>query len=179
MGWLRATRYVIHRMLRLSDTTERICRGLSTGVAVSFTPLLGTHFIQAALFGIAVRGNIMASFIGTLVGNPWTLPIMWLFSYTLGVKTFSLFGFSDFATLPDHVTLAILWDMICSEPLRLFLPWIVGGYMAGILTWPIFFVIFYVLVSAAKRAQATAKAKRLKEQNIRRHKLGHAAGPSS
>lgn len=171
MGWKRAFYYVKHRIIRLSGSSESISRGLATGACISFTPLVGTHFIQAGLLAYIIRGNLLASLIGTFVGNPWTFPFMWFAAYTVGVKIFGLFGFSDFASLPDHVTLSILWDMVLAEPLKLFLPWLVGGYSVALFSWPIFFVIFYFLVRGAKRAKALAKANRLRQQSIERHKF--------
>src|SRR5688500_14904919 len=47
MGWMRTFNYYRHRMFRMGDSTYRITSGLATGIAVSFTPFLGTHLIQA------------------------------------------------------------------------------------------------------------------------------------
>jgi uncharacterized protein (DUF2062 family) len=46
--------------------------------------LVGLHFILSALLAVVLRGNIVASAIGTIVGNPWTFPIIWAGSYRLG-----------------------------------------------------------------------------------------------
>ncbi|MFV0473483.1 MAG: DUF2062 domain-containing protein, partial [Pikeienuella sp.] len=46
-GWGRAALYVQHRIRRLPDKPQRIARGISCGVFVSFTPLYGLHFIAA------------------------------------------------------------------------------------------------------------------------------------
>jgi uncharacterized protein len=84
-GWRRALRYIGHRLGRMSESPHRIAAGLATGVAVSVTPLLGVHVALAALLALALRGNLMAALLGTLFGNPWTLPVIWVLSYRIGL----------------------------------------------------------------------------------------------
>lgn len=160
MGWSRAFRYIKHRLLRLSDTNYSIAAGLASGACISFTPLLGTHFIQAGVLAYFIRGNLLASLIGTFAGNPWTFPFMWVTAYGLGVFILQLLGLTQFADLPDNFTMSVIWDMMWDQPLSLFLPLFVGGYLLAILFWPIFFFGFYYLVRGAKRARALAKVKR-------------------
>ena len=38
----------------------------------------------SVLLSFLVRGNYLAAVVGTLVGNPWTFPLIWLASYQLG-----------------------------------------------------------------------------------------------
>lgn len=77
-------RYLWHRVLRLHGTPYSIAAGIACGAAVSFTPLIGGHFVFAALVAWLVGGNIVASLIGTAVGNPWTFPFIWLWTFKLG-----------------------------------------------------------------------------------------------
>ncbi|WP_343030817.1 DUF2062 domain-containing protein [Rhodovulum strictum] len=75
-GWGRAIYYVTHRLRRLPDSPQKIARGIAAGVFASFTPLFGLHFFVAALIARGLRGNILASLLATLFGNPLTfLPI--------------------------------------------------------------------------------------------------------
>ncbi len=71
-GWVRAFEYVKHRIRRLPDTPEKIARGLAAGVFTGFVPLYGLHFVIAWLLAIVVRGNVLASLLGTFVFNPLT-----------------------------------------------------------------------------------------------------------
>ena len=52
----------------------KIAIGFAAGVFVSFTPLFGLHIVLGAALAWLVRGNIVASLIGTLAGNPVTTP---------------------------------------------------------------------------------------------------------
>jgi uncharacterized protein (DUF2062 family) len=84
IGWRRLGRYMVKRLIRLPGTPHGIAAGLACGAAVSFTPFAGFHILIGALLALAVRGNVFAVMVGTLIGNPWTFPFMWLASYELG-----------------------------------------------------------------------------------------------
>lgn len=72
-GWKRAFEYVKHRIRRLPDTPEKIGRGIWCGVLSSFTPFYGLHFLVALILAKPLRGNLLASVVGTWFGNPLTL----------------------------------------------------------------------------------------------------------
>jgi len=77
-GWARAAQYVRHRVRRLPDTPEKISRGIWAGVFTAFTPFYTLHFFIAAIIAKLMRGNILASIMGTFFGNPLTyVPIAW------------------------------------------------------------------------------------------------------
>ena len=161
MGWVRAAKYTKHRVVRLSDTSRKIALGLAIGAGISFTPFVGTHFIQAGFLAYLLRANFLAALIGTFVGNPWTFPFMWWAGLTFGGFLFQLFGLPASASLPDQINLEIVWELIKNEPFRIFAPWFVGGYLLGVLSSPVFYMIFYQLVSGAKRARKIARERRI------------------
>src|SRR5690554_1247974 len=84
MGFRRWGRYVGHRVARLPDSPEAIAGGLAWGAAMSFTPLVGLQLAFAALGAWATRCNVIASAVGTGVGNPWTFPFIWAAIYRTG-----------------------------------------------------------------------------------------------
>jgi hypothetical protein len=49
------------------------------------TPLVGLHFLLAALLALILRSSILAAMIGTALGNPWTLPFFWAGTYEVGL----------------------------------------------------------------------------------------------
>lgn len=51
---------------------------------ISFTPFVGLHILLGCLLALIVRGNFLAVVVGTLTGNPWTFPFIWLAGYELG-----------------------------------------------------------------------------------------------
>lgn len=83
-SWERSVRYVLHRLRRLKSSPHAIALGFSSGIFASFTPFMGCHFILAGLLSWVTRSSILASALGTFVGNPLTFPIIWLSTYKLG-----------------------------------------------------------------------------------------------
>lgn len=161
MGWVRSFHYIKYRLIRVADSTHKIALGLAFGLAVSFTPLLGTHFMQAGILAYIFRGNIFSAMIGTFVGNPWTFPFFWWAGFSAGSFLFGVFGIEGAGELPNDMTLSILMDTAWNDPLVLFLPWMMGGYMLCIISVPLSYFIFYKMVTAAKLARKKAKLRRL------------------
>lgn len=83
-GWRRAVQYLMHRLARLPASAYAISAGFACGAAISFTPFVGLHFITAAILAWLIRANVLASAIGTFVGNPWTFPFIWVWLYESG-----------------------------------------------------------------------------------------------
>jgi uncharacterized protein (DUF2062 family) len=68
-SWSRSTRYVVHRIRRLSATPHAVALGFAAGVVVSCTPFLGFHLIMASLVAWIVGGSIVAAALGTFIGT--------------------------------------------------------------------------------------------------------------
>ncbi|TMV51839.1 DUF2062 domain-containing protein, partial [Thioclava sp. BHET1] len=83
-GWIRAVSYIFHRLRRLPDEPHRIARGVAVGIFISFTPFFGFHLLFAAGLAWLIGGNIIASLLATLVGNPLTFPFIMEGSVELG-----------------------------------------------------------------------------------------------
>ncbi len=147
MGMPRTLHYWWHRVFRTGDSTYRITAGLASGVAASFNPLIGTHVIQAFFLAWLLRASWIAAFLGTAIINPTTIFFAFWLSYKTGVWALGLFGMEEFAMLPQTMS----WAAIKSEPMRLALPMIVGGYMCGAMAWPLTYAVFYFPVRTARR----------------------------
>lgn len=156
MGYWRTLKYMYYRVVRLSDHTSKIAAGLAIGAAISFSPLMGTHFVQSLALAHIFRVNYLASMVGTFVGNPWTFPFLWVAGYELGVQILQLFGYDAQASLPDSdgLTLSAILHLLWEQPIDLFLPWMLGGYVCALICWPIAFCIFYIGVKSAKAARS-------------------------
>ena len=83
-GWRRAVSYHWHRLKRIPGTPESIAMGFACGAAASMMPLMGFHFILSAFLAWLLKSSIIASAIGTAVGNPWTFPFIWVGTYEVG-----------------------------------------------------------------------------------------------
>ncbi len=95
MGWRRAISYYWHRLKRIPGTPESIAMGFACGVAASMMPFMGFHFLLSALFAWILRGSVIASAFGTIVGNPWTFPFIWVGTYKIGVMVFGIEHLTD------------------------------------------------------------------------------------
>jgi hypothetical protein len=143
-GWSRASRYIVHRVRRLPGTPYRIAAGLASGAAVSFTPFIGLHFFFAALFALLLRGSVVASAIGTAVGNPWTFAIIWPSIYGLGNWILGESPGSAHPSNPDFISLfsglirALLeFDLVylIDHVWPVLWPMMIGGIPTAIVVW--------------------------------------------
>jgi uncharacterized protein (DUF2062 family) len=170
-GFRRSMRYVAHRLGRLPGTPYRIAAGFACGAAVSFTPFIGFHILLAMLFALLIRGNLIASGIGTVVGNPWTFPLIWLWAYTFGRWLLGLEGSGD---LPGELTFIYIRD----HPMHVLWPMTVGAIPTAIVAWVAFFLPMRRLVEEYQRARRW----RIRRKVLRRRKraqLVHPAEPSA
>ncbi len=158
MGWRRIGRYYRHRLFRTGDSNYKIAAGFANGVAVSFSPFVGTHVLQTLFLSWLLRASFIAGFIGTAIGNPWTLPFIFMLIYKAGVVICGLFGLTDFIALPGNLALHSFFEkplefmaFLFTHPFTLLLPLTVGGFVYGIVLWPLIFVVLYYPVRRARQ----------------------------
>ena len=144
--------YLFRRITRLSGTPHNIAAGVSCGVAISFTPFVGFHLLGAFLLSLLVRGNYLAAAVGTLVGNPWTFPFMWIASYKvghalLGGRAASLEALHHFSLTTLFADLeAVFWPITVGSVLL--------GVVAGLATYfPLMRVIAVYQTARAHRRE--------------------------
>lgn len=153
-GFRRAALYIWHRVARLPGTEHSIAAGFASGAAVSFTPFLGLHFLMGFALAWIVRGNLLASAIGTAIGNPWTFPLIFALTGNIGS---AILGYDVTAAVPVWS-----WDALFDAPLEylasffpLAFPLLVGGAPLGAAVWVIVYFVFKkMLASNRKRRQA-------------------------
>ena len=143
-GWRRTAIYIVHRLGRLPGTPYRIAAGFACGAAVSFTPFMGFHFVVAALLALLIRGNVIASAIGTAIGNPWTFPFIWIWTYNFGLW---MLGDASKYPLPEHLSMHYIFDNFTS----VFWPMTLGGLPTAVVAWVVFFWPAHVLVLQYQR----------------------------
>ena len=156
MGWGRVFRYWTFKLKRLQGSPYAIACGFACGAAVSFTPLIGFHFILAAVLAWALRGNIIASAIGTAVGNPWTFPFIWAGIIWLGTK---ILGYERGQELPEELTIGTIFE----APGTVLLPMLVGGLPTALVVW---LIIFFPIRRVVGNYQHHRQARRLRRRRI-------------
>ena len=173
-GFRRLFSYLFQRIIRLPGTPASIAIGFASGVAASFTPFLGFHFIIGGALAMLFRGNVLASAIGTFFGNPWTFILIWLADYEIGVSVIHSLGYgADLKVLSMEelgVTMgrvlqfmsfsgAVTWSDLAVDFEQVFMPMLIGGIVLGLIAW---FVSFFLTFWAVKGWRAH-RTKRLQE----------------
>lgn len=190
-GWTRAVSYVLHRLRRLPDPPHKIARGISAGVFVCFTPFFGFHFVLAALLSFVMQGNILAAIMATFFGNPITFPIIITISVDLGSWMLGLPGaqqlpaivgaFSDASIEIWYNFTAMFtedkthWGGLRHFYRTVFLPFLVGGIVPGVITGTIFYSISRRLIASYQKG----RIKRLKKRFEKRRAVVQAKADAS
>lgn len=147
VSYRRSIRYILHRMRRLSGTPHTIAFGFAIGVSVSFTPFVGLHFLISIILAWLTGANMLASAIGTFIGNPITFPFIWIGTFTLG-NTMS--GSDPHGLLTLNMSDG-LWTFIRSHSFEIVLPimktMFIGsiplGMAAGLIFyWPVRILVY-------------------------------------
>ncbi|RMD87273.1 MAG: DUF2062 domain-containing protein [Alphaproteobacteria bacterium] len=149
-GWRRSGKYLWRRLARLRDSPHGIAAGVASGIAISFTPFMGFHLIGAMGLALVTRGNVIAAWIGTLVGNPWTFPFIWLLIHRVGTWILGLPPTAEAERLSIDLLVAHPAVMIES----LLWPMSVGGVTLAVLTW---FASYWPLRRALERFQESRR----------------------
>ena len=161
-GWSRSLNYLRHRIGRISGSPHNIAIGMACGAFVSFTPFLGAHLLLAALIAWILSGSIVSSAVGTLVGNPWTFPLIWIADYRLGRW---ILGASD----APHEPTAHGFRMMMEHPLEalkpIFWPLTVGSIPLGIAAA----IIIYWPVRGIVAEYQIKRTERMKKKREQRH----------
>lgn len=141
-GWKRSGQYLLHRLNRLKGTPHSIATGVACGVAISFTPFVGLHMILAASTAWLLRGNILASALGTIIGNPWTFPFIWLSvlytgRYMLGYDsaTSARIDFLTFFEKGIHAMMSFDFSLFFQDIWPILWPMIIGCIPYYIFFW--------------------------------------------
>ena len=157
IGVQRAWHYRMHRLARLKVSPHQLAIGFAAGAFASFTPFIGLHFILAALSAFVVRGNLLASAVGTVVGNPITFPFIWIASYNVGAAMLGLSTRDEISLTTDDAVgfftdgpiafCKMLWDSV--EPV--IWPMVLGGIPLGLVCG---FVCYWIVLSTLRKFRA-------------------------
>ncbi len=157
IGWKRVFTYYKKRLFRISDTPHSIAAGLASGVAISFTPFLGLHLLGAAALSLLTRGNVIASVIGSLIGNPITFPFIWMGIYYLGSI---LLGIETNAL---HLDQELSYEFLKENLFTVFLPMSLGGVLMAILSW---LLTYSISEKAINRYQQLKRKRMLSKRKL-------------
>lgn len=172
-GLKRAYIYLGHRLARLPGSPYSIAAGFACGVAIAFTPLLGFHLLLSAVLAWLIGGNVIASALGSLIGNPWTYPFMWILIFRVGNAMIGGSGVSESALTLDNLN--DLYELlhnffvagresppsVYANLKSLFVPMMLGCIPVGIIAWLLAYFPANRLVSMY---QAKRRLRRMKNK---------------
>ena len=185
-GWKRASLYALHRLARLRGTPHALAGGFAFGAAVSFMPFVGFHFVLGGAFAWIFRCNILASAIGTAVGNPWTFPFIWVLVYETGQWMLGMSGSHaapvDFGAALDAAT-AALWSLDIAGLLAaagpVFWPMLVGSLPHFVIVWLVFYFPLKTIIQRFQARRQLRLQRKAAKAAERRPVGGHIQGGKS
>lgn len=165
MGWYEALRFFEIRVKRQKGSVEYVAKGLAIGVATSFLPFIGFHLaiILAACF--IMRSSMIAGVVGSLVGNPWTFPVIWLWCYNLGQLI--LGSGMHVESIPFELSFEAITTNFMMFWWEVLWPMTVGGVPTGLLLGFMTFYLTMIHVKSYRAARAKFITSR-REQNKHR-----------
>ncbi len=157
IGWGKYKQYLLLRLSRLGSTPYSIAAGVACGVAISFTPFVGLHFVLAAITAFLCRGNILASALGTAMGNPWTFPIIWVSVYYTG-KWFLGIGVDKHVSFMQtfekgmHALMSFDFSNFVTDVWPVIYPMMVGCIPYYIISWLLsYYIVWHALNHISKK----------------------------
>ncbi len=190
-GFVRATRYVMHRMSRLPDDPYRVARGVFAGFWVGFLPLPGLQFLAAWIAAKLMRGNILAALLGTFNTNPVTTPFFAVFAlsfghWILGIEApLSARGIGHAFARAGHDLwrnfLAIFnedkmqWDGLLRFWQDIYVPYFIGALIAGFVISAVAYYLTIPIVQAYQKARAAKADERSEKRGRLRAAIAAAA----
>ena len=174
MGWRRTSHYLKHRIGRIPGSPYEIAAGFACGAAISFSPLVGLHFILGAIWAWLIRANIISSAIGTALGNPWTFPFIWIWIYQCGLWLGASYGNTpmdgtqlDFEALFGGIMEAMLsgdLDFLMETAAPLFWPMLVGSVPSIVFIWVAVYFPLKAMVERYQKARVQRRALKASER---------------
>ncbi len=139
----RASLFYFLKLIRVKDSKDKLAIGFACGSMVSFSPFIGFHFFLAIIFAYILRGNIVASLIGTFVGNPFTFPFIWIFIYKVG----NIFFKND-----QNFSLELTFQSLFNQGYDILIPMMIGSLIVSIPIWFIsYFTVKFLMTSFKRR----------------------------
>jgi uncharacterized protein (DUF2062 family) len=160
-GFRNAWNYRMLRLSRLRVCPHRLSLGFAAGAFASFTPLIGLHFILGMVLALVLRGNVLASAVGTVVGNPVTFPFIWLATYQVGSR---ILGASPqaasgaSATPADTAAAATAWYEVGPVFQEALWPMLVGAIPLGLLGAAASYALCYATLTRLRRQRPVRRA---------------------
>ena len=84
MALRRLLRYHWLKFRRLQEDPRKVAGGMALGVFIGITPTIPFHMVGVLSLAALLRVSPVTAFIGIQIGNPLTIPAIYLASYKVG-----------------------------------------------------------------------------------------------
>ena len=174
-SWPRAFRYVGKRTWRIAGSPHSIALGFAFGAFMSFTPLMGLHILIAAGLAWACNSSMIASALGTAVGNPLTFPFIWASSLGLGNWMLGRTNVpvnektpvrEAFKAFDETENVSAAWGIVKNIWEPLLKPMFVGGTPIGLLCAAICYILVRKAVAVFQARRREAISRRLNKAAV-------------
>ena len=148
----------IDKVVGVHERPERLAAAWALGLAVGLSPVVGFHAVMGLALAFAFRLNKVDVLLGTLVINPWTLPLYFPVAVFVGKRITGVpvprFVFPH----PEEVLHAAMWRQRAPWLRSLLVAWGIGAtalaLSAGIVTY---FLLKWLIFFHRRRRNAAAE----------------------
>jgi uncharacterized protein (DUF2062 family) len=143
-------------MLGRDDPPELVAASFALGVAISFTPLLGFHWIVALVIAVLLKLNKVDVFLGTLVVNPLTIGPISALALPVGRAVLRAER-EAMAFLPWKEFLNVSFWSHAGPRMRVIgLQWAAGMFVLSLVTGALTYVVLVNILRARRKRETAA-----------------------
>jgi uncharacterized protein (DUF2062 family) len=130
--FMRPFRLLLDHPAYWSLNRRNVTRALALGLFLAFVPL-PIHILLAAGLALALRLNIPAAVLGTLLTNPLTIVPLYVFAYWIGCIVLGIH--------PEPMHFELTWEWLSTDLKPIWKPFLLGCFFMGCLAATVGYVL--------------------------------------
>jgi len=139
------------RVVGVHEQPERLAAAWALGLTIGFSPLIGLHTVLALLLALIFRLNKVDVFLGTLVVNPWTLPVYFPVAVYVGKRITGVRVPRFVLPRPEEVLHAAVWREHVPWLRSVLLAWGAGAMVLALIAGGVTFVVLRQMIRFHRR----------------------------
>lgn len=139
------------RVVGVHEQPERLAAAWALGLTIGFSPLMGLHTVLALLLALIFRLNKLDVFLGTLVVNPWTLPVYFPVAVFVGKRITGVRVPRFVLPRPEEVLHAAVWREHVPWLRSVLLAWGAGAMVLALIAGGVTFVVLRQMIRFHRR----------------------------
>jgi uncharacterized protein (DUF2062 family) len=133
------------------EQPERLAAAWAVGLAVGLSPLMGLHTVLALLLAFVFRLNKLDVFLGTLIINPWTLPVYFPVAVFVGKRITGVHVPQFVLPRPEEVLHAAVWREHVPWLRSVLVTWGAGATVIALVAGAVTFVALRQMILLHRR----------------------------